>query len=166
MVAIALLVAPGVALLVANRHFGGARFARATGIHPAGERAEAAAELVRQLAQDHSPTPVWMIGAEQMVYFLADRRSALPREEMTLYFIAAGLLPDPSAVAQLIDEAAVIDTLQRTRPLLVDDPAGVTAGRVRAALPRVTAFVAQRYRPAERVGPYQVLRWNDASALP
>lgn len=162
-VVIALLVAPGVGLLAANRGSGEAAFARATAVHPVGARAAATAELARRLAAEPAPTPVWMVGAEQMLYFLADRRSALPREEMTLYFIAAGLLPEPEAVARLIDETAVIDTLRRTRPLIVDEPGGMTAGRVRAALPRVAAFVARHYLPAERIGPYQVLRWSDAA---
>lgn len=134
-----------------------ASFARATRVRPTGSKSAAAAELVRYLDDSTAAeTPLWALANEQILYFLAARRSPLQRWEMAFYFITTGLLRSDD-VPWLLDEREVVETLAATRPVIVDAP-GPASARMRAALPAVAAYVAANYRPAQSFGPYVVLR--------
>ena len=71
---------------------------------------------------------------EQMIYFLAGRRSALSREEFVFYVVGAGYMADDVA-RQAVDQQDAVRRLARTRPTIVDYPGSPETTRFRRAFP-------------------------------
>ena len=155
----ALLAGPFVALLVrdAREPRLPATFARATGVHGTDARFEDAAELVRYLDVQAPELPLFILGNEQLLYFLSGRDSILPREEFVLYMLGFGTTTDDDARAFLPPDR-IIERLTAARPLVVDysDP---RAAPFRRAYPEVASFLAAHYGVARVIGPYRVLGW-------
>jgi hypothetical protein len=136
---------------------GAATFARASGITPGDPKSVAAANLVRHLATATTREDrLLVLTAEQMLYFLAGVRSALPHDEFVLYLVGIGLIADGDARA-LVDEDAMIARLARAQPLVVEHEGSAAVARFRRAFPRVAGFIDRRYRLSEVIDGYRVL---------
>ena len=140
-------------------------FARASAVVRTDPRMAEAARLVRWLAGARVPEGgLLLLTDEQMILFLAGVRSALPRDEFTLYLVSAGLVDDEVARA-LVDERAAVERLTRERPLVVDYPGSVEAERFRRTFPRIAAFITERYREAAAIDGYRVLAPSSRAPL-
>ncbi len=132
-------------------------FARATGIRGGGEEAPAAARLLLRL---ESPSlrdrQVFALSGRQMLYFLSGRVSPLEEFEIGVYLLRTGALSD-EGVARLLDEERMIEALQRTRPLLLDDFYDDASARILARLPKVASYVRERYTLVARIGGFTIL---------
>jgi hypothetical protein len=137
---------------------GAPRFARASGIRPRGRRAANVAELLQRLDALSPPgSPIVVLPNAQMIYFLADRPSAIEHDEFALYLLAAGIV-SPAAAPALVDENALVRRLETRRPIVVVDRTEPMLGRLREALPALARFLDTRCEPAGAIGSYAICR--------
>jgi hypothetical protein len=99
---------------------------------------------------------VFALGSPQMLYFLIGKPSPLEHDEFTFFLASFSALPASDARA-MVNQDAVVATLRRERPLVVDGFGGAAGRRFRDVFPTVTAYLDQHYRPLARFGPYTVL---------
>jgi hypothetical protein len=133
-------------------------FARASGIHDGSPKMRQAAELVEFLRDGPGrERPLLVIANEQMLYFLAAKRSPLERFEFFFFLIGGGVISAADARAS-VDQAWAIERLRQARPLIVDVPGGQASRRFHAALPALGAFITESYAPLQRFGEYAVLQ--------
>ena len=133
---------------------------RAPGIVGAAPKIRDAADLIGYLDTQPPDVPLFATGSEQMIYFLAGRRSAVDFDEFVLYLLPANAM-DAAAVRALVPEERLIDHLRMTKPLIIDSVDGRLAGLFHGAFPGVTAFINAHYGVVHTAGAYRVLRWSD-----
>lgn len=134
-----------------------ASFQRASGIYDPSPKFSRAVELVEFLRDGSGrERPVAVIANEQMLYFLAAKRSPVERYEFLFFLIGSDVIT-PSDARASVDQAWVIGRLRQTKALIVDVPDGKASRRFHAMLPDVSAFLAEHYEPVARFGAYTVL---------
>jgi hypothetical protein len=132
-------------------------FARATRIWDGSRQFADMQELVALLDRTVPPgAPILSLPSGQLLYFLADRPSALPRAELTLYFVAVGVMR-PADARLLASEDEMLAELARIRPVLVRFP-GEGWSRFASAFPALVRWIETEYVVDAAVGSTQVLR--------
>jgi hypothetical protein len=161
-VLLAIALAPFMEVMLrarAGRDSAQGTFARARGITVPQQKVTDAAELVRFL---ESPAvrarPVFVAANEQMLYFLAGRRSPLEEHEFLFYLVGVGGVA-PADAGRLVSEAELVSRLARTKPLVVDyeEPGRSPDSPLRRAFPALAEYLDRRCRVVERFGRYRVL---------
>jgi hypothetical protein len=157
------LAAPPVDQLIQARlHAGEDRTAlkRATAIHGMQPRFGQVASLIDYLDANAPPQrELVVLNGEQMLYFLAGRRSPLERDEFVFYLLRNHAVSDENAHA-LFDERAAIERLTETKPwVIADSGEGAADGEVRRVFADLSHHLDAHYETAYSVGPYRVLTW-------
>jgi len=156
------MVAPCVAHLTTRWEEAGGEasaLSRATGVRGAEPKFGRVADLVARLDSEVAPGGrLLVLNGEQMLYFLAGRRSALDADEFVFYLAGAGLISDANA-RSLVDEREAVERLARERPVVVEGGDSPTAGRVRTVFPEMSHYLDAHYRKAADAGGYRVLKW-------
>lgn len=117
------------------------------------------ADVVRYLRDaDRRDEPVFVLSAEPLFYFLADRVSPVQKIEFVLYSVANDVMEADDGRAFAGDH--LIREIQRTRPLIVDDDWDDRGQRLRQAYPRLDRFLRRHYRVEKTFGAYRVWRWH------
>ena len=91
-----------------------------------------------------------------MAVFLSGRPTLFPKRSVPLVLMALDMLPD--AAIEELDEPAMLERLRRTPEVIVIDEWGPGSMRMRAALPRLSAFVDREFTSRTSFGPFRVLR--------
>lgn len=113
--------------------------------------------LVRHLGETKAEEgPVLLLGNAWMTAFLSGRPMLFPERSGALMLMALGMLPD-EGIADL-DESAMLERMRRTPNVVVIDDRGPGSKRMRAALPRLKAYVDRELTSRRRFGPFQILR--------
>ena len=144
--------------LARPRSFDG--FSRATHIWSHGQTFIRAVELVRFL-ESRDEGEMLVLANQQMLYFLAGRRSTLTADEFLLYLVGADVISDANARA-LIDEERIVERLRRQRPLIIDTPGTKPSLNFRRTFPTVARHIESEYAPLARFGEYEVLSPRDS----
>jgi hypothetical protein len=132
---------------------------RATAIHGAQPKFGEIAAVLAYLATEVPPDrELLVLSGEQMLYFLAGRRSALERDELALYLVSGDVIAADDA-RRLIDQQRAIARLAEARPVIVEGGEPRTDGRVRNVLGDVSRYIDAHYRVAATVANYRVLTW-------
>ena len=134
-------------------------FARAPGIVGWPPKFGEAADLVDYLAAQSAETRLLVLCDEQMLYFLAGRRSVMERDEFALYLVGAGVI-EPDDRRALVDEQGMIARLDEARPLVIDCADNPRAARFTQAFPQAGNFLATHFRTVASFGEYRVLAWT------
>jgi hypothetical protein len=132
---------------------------RATGIHGAQPKVGEVAALLSYLATAAPPQEkLLVLNGEQLLYFLAGRRSALEPHEFVFYLVVADMLSDEDA-RRVVDEERAVERLAATRPVIIEGGDRRTHGRLRKAYEQVSRYIDAHYDVAATIGDYQVLTW-------
>ena len=78
-----------------------------------------------------------------------------------LYSVANDVIEAGEGRAFVADR--LLDELQRTRPLIIDDRWDDRARKMRQAYPRLDRLLRRHYRVEKTFGPLRVLRWHAPS---
>src|SRR5262249_25725527 len=141
----------------ATRPAGAATFARASGIWDGAPTFSEMSDLIAVLDRTAPPgAPVLILPSAQLLYFLAGRPSPVPRAEMVLYLLTAGIL-HPDDARALASEDDMLALLRAAPPLVVRTN-GDGWRRIAIAFPELARWIDSSYAPVARVGPYEVLR--------
>ena len=100
--------------------------------------------------------PILLLGNSWMAVFLSGRPTLFPKRSVPLVLMALDMLPD--AAIEELDEPAMLERLRRTPEVIVIDERGPGSMRMRAALPRLSAFVDREFTSRTSFGPFRVLR--------
>ncbi len=142
---------------VASRPAGVLTFARACGIWGGDARSGEMREVLAALDRTAPPgAPVLVLPSAQLLYFLADRPSPLPRAEMVLYLLTAGLL-HPDDARALAPEDDLLARLRAAPPVIVRGD-GDDWRRIAATYPALATWIDASYAPVARVGTREILR--------
>jgi hypothetical protein len=99
---------------------------------------------------------VLVLPSAQLLYFLADRPSPLPRAEMVFYLLTGGLLhPDDARALALEDD--MLARLRAAPPVIVRGEGGEWR-RIAGTYPALAAWIDASYAPVARVGTHEILR--------
>lgn len=156
------LLLPQVAALASTRRQqpDGAPFARASRITGSGPKFAGAAQLVQRLDElDPTHAPLLMLTNEQLLYFLAGRRSIADGDEFALYLVGAGLI-DTADAQRLLPEQRLIDRLRATHARVVDADNNPMAERFNRVYPGVRELLVAQYDVETTAGGYRILRWR------
>ncbi len=160
--AIALLALPFVDALRVSRAapISAAVFAKASGIVALdASDADAAAAVAYLRASEDGNGRLLVLCNQSLLYYLADRPSAVERTEYLLYLLGSEIIA-PAAARQLQPESELLIQLDVARPLVLDCPHGGRPPRLAQAYPGLLAYVATHYRQTFAAGPYRVLAWE------
>lgn len=100
--------------------------------------------------------PIFALTNEEMLYFLSGHRHLFPKREPYLFLLGWGMLP--AREIEALDVDAMIRRLRSTPDVLVIDRDDDASGRLRAALPTLSAFLSERFAVSATIGGYRVLR--------
>jgi hypothetical protein len=142
---------------VAARPSGAPVFARASGIW-GGDPPFAEMRGVLEVLDRTAPAGarLLVLPSAQLLYFIADRPSPLPRAEMVLYLLTVGLL-HPADARALASEDDMLTILRAAPPLIVRTD-GEAWRLIAATYPALASWIDAAYVPVARVGPHEVLR--------
>ena len=146
----------------ATRPPGAETFARASGIWDGAPTSSEMRDVLAVLDRTAPPhAPVLVLPSAQLLYFLADRPSPVPRAELVLYLLTAGLL-HPDDARALASEDDMLALLRAAPPLVVRTD-GDGWRRIAIAFPALARWIDSSYAPVARVGPHEVLRPREAA---
>jgi hypothetical protein len=130
---------------------------RATGIRGTQPKFGEVAALVGYLrAEAPAQRDLFVLSGEQLLYFLADRRSVFEAREFTFYLLLSGQLSDDDA-RRLVDEQRLVEKLAAAQPVIVEGGDARTAGRLRRVFPSMSRYLDSHYHIVARLGDYRVL---------
>jgi hypothetical protein len=137
-----------------------ASFRRATGIHDPHPRWSDIQEVLGRLDAFLPPgAPILVLPSAQLVYFLADRPSALQQAEIVLYFVTVGVMRPEDARA-LAPEEDMLRRLRETRPPIVR-ARDTGWQRIAATFPALDAWIRTHYVVTDVIGTEELLRPRD-----
>jgi hypothetical protein len=97
-----------------------------------------------------------VLPSAQLLYFLADRPSPLPRAELVFYLLTTGLL-HPADARALAPEDDLLTRLRVSPPFIVRGD-GADWRRIAETYPALAKWIDASYVPVARVGALEVLR--------
>jgi hypothetical protein len=132
---------------------------RATAIRGAQPKfGEVAALLAYLDANVPAQRELLLLNGEQMLYFLAGRRSPLEKDEFTIYMVGADII-SPDDARGLVDQNRAVARLAEAKPVVVEGGDRRTDGRVRKVFGELSRYIDAHYRVAATVANYRILTW-------
>jgi hypothetical protein len=119
---------------------------------------EVAALLAFLDAQLPADRELLVLNGEQMLYFLAGRRSALEKDEFALYLVGTDIISDDDARG-LVDQQQAIARLAQSRPIVVEGGDRRTDDRVRRVFDELSRYIDAHYQVVATVANYRILLW-------
>jgi hypothetical protein len=116
-------------------------------------------KLIRYLRGSTSESaPIFLIGNEEMILFLAGRPSLFPERELSLFLAGWGMLP--ASKMEPLNTRMMIMRLRDTPQAIIIDTGSYTSKNLRAALPELVSFIDRNYEVRTQIGVFKVLRWR------